>query len=80
VSKVKRIRLDVYGRFEADVIRQKGSWVAYRRGADGKRSLLRDLALRDDATTDDVLLAFDAAFDELASADDTLRVIDILMA
>jgi hypothetical protein len=80
MSKVKRVRIDVYGRFEADVIRQKGSWVAYRRGIDGKRSLLRDLAIADDATTEEVVHVFDAAFHELADADAELRVIDILMA
>lgn len=80
MSKLKRIRLDVYGRFEADIIRHKGSWVAYQRGADGKRRLLGDLALDDDATVDDVMLAFDAAYHELAKPDAELRVVDLLMA
>ena len=80
MSKVKRIRIDVYGRFEADVIRQKGTWVAYRRGTDGKRSLLRDLVLDDSATPEEVVFAFDAAFHELAQPDTELRVVDILMA
>ncbi len=80
MSKLKRIRIDVYGRFEADVIRQKGTWVAYRRGQDGKRSLLRDLMLPPDASVDDVLLAFDAAFHELATDSRELGVVDLLMA
>ena len=80
MSKVKRVRLDVYGRFQADVIRQRGTWVAYRRGVAGKRSLLRDPALMDDATTEDVMAAFDAAVHELATPDGELRVLDILMA
>lgn len=80
MSKVKRLRIDVYGRFQADVIRERGGWVAYRRGTDGKRSLLGDLALPDDASPEDVLLAFDAAYHELGTDERELTVVDILMA
>lgn len=80
MSKIRRIRIDVYGRFRADVIRKGGTWVAYRRGADGKRSKLGDLALLDDATPEEVVHAIEAAYHELARPGDELVVIDLLMA
>ena len=80
MSKLRRIRIDVYGRFRADVIRRRGHWVAYRLGADGKRSMLGELSLPDDATAEDVMAAFDAAYHELGGDDRELTVIDVLMA
>ena len=80
MSKLRRIRIDVYGQFEADVVREYGSWVAYRRGADGKRRRLHDLLLDDDAEAEDVLFALEVVFHELGGPGAELRVVDVLMA
>ena len=80
MSKVRRIRIDVYGQFRADVIRRRGRWTAYRLGDDGKRSLLKELAVAADASPDEVVDAFEMCFRQLAGADAELRVLDILMA
>ena len=80
MSKFRRIRLDVYGRFQADVIREGDGWVAYRRGVDGKRSKLGDLVLDGSADPEQVIEAFEAAFHELGGPDREIDVVDVLMA
>ncbi len=79
MSRVRSIRIDVYGRFIVDVIRKQGRWSVFRVSGDGKRSVLHDLPLTDDADTDDVVSAVEAAFHELATADTDLEVLDIRM-
>ena len=80
MSKVRRLRVDVYGRFRIDVIRRHGRWTAYRLGDEGKRSLLHDLVVDEKASPEEVLEAIEAAFHEWASPDRELAVIDIHMA
>lgn len=80
MSKIRRLRIDVYGRFRADVIRKNGAWIAYRLGPEGKRIILGDLPLHPDASPEEVVHAFEAAYHELARPGDELVVIDILMA
>lgn len=80
MSKLRRIRIDVYGRFRIDVIRRHGTWTAYRLGADGKRRKLSDLVIVEDAGAEQVLGAVEALYHELATPDAELVVIDVLMA
>jgi hypothetical protein len=77
VSQFRRLRIDVYGRFSVDVIRRQGRWEVFRLGDDGKRSRITDLPLTGTAAPEDVVLAVDAVFHELAGPGDELRVVDI---
>lgn len=80
MSKLRRLRIDVYGRFRIDVIRRHGTWTAYRLGADGKRGKLNDLVLPDEAEAEAILEAVEALYHEHASPDAELEVLDVLMA
>ncbi len=81
VSKLRRIRIDVYGRFRIDVIRRHGTWTAFRLGDDGKRSRLTDVVLLgEDMTAEEILEAVEALYHEQAAPDAELSVIDLLMA
>jgi hypothetical protein len=80
VSLVRRLRVDVYGRFVADVIRRHGVWTVYRLGNEGKRSKLVDVVVADDASSEEILEALETVYHEWAGPDRELRVIDILMA
>ncbi|MCA9623876.1 MAG: hypothetical protein KC731_32865 [Myxococcales bacterium] len=79
MSKVRKLRLDVYGRFRADVIRHNGTWTAYRLGDDGKRSLLRDLVIDADADPEAVVAAFEAVYHELGGPERELEVLSVVM-
>ena len=80
MSKLRRMRIDVYGRLRIDVIRRRGTWTSYRLGADGKRAKLVDLVLADDAGPDEILEAVEALYHEWATPDSELEVLDVLMA
>ena len=80
MSKIRRIRIDVYRRFRVDVIRRHGTWTAYRLGPDGKRSLLRDLVVDEGASPEAILEVVETLFHEWASPDTELEVVDVVMA
>jgi len=80
VSKLRRIRIDVYGRFRIDVIRRHGRWTAYRLGAEGKRARLEDLVIAESASAEEILETVEALYHEWARPDAELEVIEVLMA
>jgi len=78
MAQYRRIRVDVYGRFEVEVIRRRGSWVAYRRGLDGKRSGLTEVAPWPEATDLETIVDdLEAALHEWGGPDSEVRVIDL---
>ena len=80
MSKLRRIRVDVYGRFRVDVIRRHGTWTSYRLGDDGKRSRLTDLVIAEDADPETILQTIETLFHEWATPDAELEVLELLMA
>ncbi len=60
-----RVLFDIYGRLKVTAEQTPdGSWVLYRLGSDGKRSLLTDVIVDDYATLDEVERQLEAAFHE----------------
>ena len=78
MAQYRRVRVDVYGCFEVDVIRRYGSWTAYRRGDDGKRGLMSELTpWPESASLDTILEDLEAALHEWAKPGRALSVVDL---
>jgi len=78
MAQYRRIRVDVYGRFEVDVIRRRGTWTAYRRGDDGKRLLMPELSpWSEGASLQSILDDLETTFHAWAGPDRELKVIDL---
>ena len=60
------MRFDVYGRFQLEVCRERGQWIAYRISL-GKRSKIDDFVVPDDLSTSHEIAQFiDALYHEYA--------------
>jgi hypothetical protein len=59
------MRFDIYGRFQVEVVRDDGRWVAYR-VALGKRSKIDDFAIPDHLSAHEISGYLDAFYHELA--------------
>lgn len=59
------MRFDIYGRFQVEVLRDDGRWVAYR-AALGKRSEVEDLVIPGDLSEQEIPGYLDAFYHELA--------------
>jgi hypothetical protein len=59
------MRFNIYGRFQVEVRREDGCWVAYRSDL-GKRMRLDDVVIPADLATDDIAIYLDDVFHEYA--------------
>jgi hypothetical protein len=69
------MRLDVYGRFVLDVVRDGDRWVAFYVG-EGKRRRAPDVVLPPDATEGEVLDYLEVLFHEAARPGHLIRRLD----
>ena len=69
------MRFDIYGRFELEVVREQGRWVAYRR-AGGMRCPDHDVVLAPELADDDIAGFLDDLFHELAGPGQSVRRLD----
>jgi hypothetical protein len=60
-----KMRFNIYGRFQVDVRRENGAWVAYR-AESGKRAKLNDVVIPQDLDGDDIATWLDDVFHEFA--------------
>lgn len=59
------MKFDIYGRFQVEVERNDGRWVAYRLAL-GKRSKIDDFVIPDDLSAQEIPGYLDAFYHELA--------------
>lgn len=69
------MRFDIYGRFELEVVREQGGWVAYRR-AGGIRYPDHDVVPPLELDEDEMAGFFDDLFHELAGPGQRVRRLD----
>jgi len=68
------MRLDVYGRFQLEVLRENSSWVVYRIGL-GTRSRDTSVIIPSSLTPEDIPTYLDDLFHELSRPGQTVRVV-----
>lgn len=71
----EQMRLDVYGRFVLDVVREGNGWVAFYVG-EGKRRRASDVVLPDDATEGQIVDCLEVLFHEAARPGRLIRRLD----
>lgn len=59
------MKFNVYGRFQVEVRRENGAWIAYRFDA-GKRTLLHDVIVPADLEAHEIATYLDDVFHEFA--------------
>jgi len=59
------MRFNIYGRFQVEVRREDGAWIAYR-AESGKRSKLNDVILPADLAAHEIATYLDDVFHEFA--------------
>ncbi len=69
------MRVDVYGKFQLDIAREAGRWVAYRLEP-GKRIKLSDLAIPDWLGESEVVQHLDDLYHEGARPGQTVRLVE----
>ena len=60
------MKFNIYGRFQVEVRRENGLWVAYRAEM-GKRIRLNDIVIPSDIEADDIAIYLDDIFHECAN-------------
>ena len=68
------MKLDVYGRFQLEVVRESDSWVAYRIGP-GTRTRDANLVIPSSLSPAEVASYIDDLFHELAGPGQAVRVV-----
>jgi hypothetical protein len=63
------MRFNIYGRFQVEVRRENDSWAVYRSEA-GKRTLLNDVVVPPNLTSDELATYLDDIFHEFAKVGD----------
>ena len=68
------MRLDVYGRFQLEVLRENNAWIAYRVGV-GTRSRDNGVVIPDSLAPEEIAGYLDDLFHELCGPGQTIRVL-----
>jgi len=68
------MRFDIYGRFQVDVRREDGAWIAYRVD-EGKRARLHDIVIPEDTDEQDLATWLDDVFHEYAGIGQRVEVV-----
>ncbi len=68
------MRFDIYGRFQLEVVREGGAWVAYRIGA-GLREPERDVVIPARIDASEISVWLDDLFHELAAPGETVSLL-----
>lgn len=68
------MRLDIYGRFQLDVVRENGRWVAFRVDP-GKRTRLADLVIPPDLDDGEIAQFLDDLYHEASKPGQSVRVV-----
>jgi hypothetical protein len=68
------MRLDIYGRFLLDVVRENGRWVAFRVDA-GKRMRLPELVIPPDLDAGEIAEYLDDLYHEASKPGQSVRVL-----
>ena len=68
------MKLDVYGRFQLEVLREHNSWVVYRIGL-GKRFRDTSVIIPNSLTPEDIPTYLDDLLHELCGPGQTIRVV-----
>lgn len=69
------MRVDVYGRFQLEILRENGRWTAYRLEP-GKRIRLPELAIPDDLDATEIAQFLDDLYHEMSKPGQAIRVLD----
>jgi hypothetical protein len=70
-----KMKFDVYGRFQVEVVREGDGWVAYRL-APGKRTKLNDLIIPASLEAGEIAVYLDDLYHEAAKPGDLVRIVD----
>jgi ribosomal protein S18 acetylase RimI-like enzyme len=68
------MRVDVYGRYELEILRENGGWMAYRLEL-GKRVRLADLAIPADLGVNEIAQFLDDLYHEMSKPGQSIRVL-----
>jgi hypothetical protein len=68
------MRLDIYGRFQLDIVRENGRWVAFRVD-DGKRTRLPELVIPPDLDDGEIAQFLDDLYHEVSKPGQSVRVV-----
>ena len=63
------MKFNIYGKFQLDVIREAGTWVAYRLEP-GKRIVLRDFSIPDFLDEGELAIYLDDIYHEMGGPDE----------
>ena len=63
------MKFDIYGKFQLDVVREAGTWVAYRLES-GKRISLRDFSIPDFLDEGELATYLDDVYHEMGGPDE----------
>jgi hypothetical protein len=74
IAGASQMKLDVYGRFQLEVLRENNSWVAYRVGP-GTRSRDTDVVIPNSLAPEEIAGYLDDLFHELSGFGQTIRVL-----
>jgi len=66
------MKLDVYGRFQLDVVRENETWAVYRLGL-GTRTRAADIVIPPSVVTNEIATYLDDIFHELSGPDKSVR-------
>lgn len=69
------MKFDIYGQSILEVVRENGTWRAFRVG-DGRRRLEANLIFPDDMDSEEVMSYIDDMYHELARPGENIRRID----
>lgn len=70
------MKIDIYGHFQLDVVRENGAWAAYRQ-EQGKRARLNELVFPEDLKPDEVPVYLDDIYHEMARPGQTVSIISV---
>lgn len=70
------MKIDIYGRFQLEVVQEKGAWVAYRQEP-GKKVKLSELVFPEDLQPEEVPVYLDDIYHELARPGQAVRIISV---
>ena len=68
------MKVDVYGRFQLDLLRENEQWIAYRLEP-GKRIRITDFAIPADLSAEEAAVFVDDLYHELALPGQTVRIL-----
>ena len=70
------MRLDVYGRYQLEVLRENDCWIAYRLEL-GKRIRIPELAIPPGLQANEIAEYLDDLYHEMSEPGQTIRVLDV---